>query len=430
MLKYLIKGGIPLKGEVRVSGSKNATLPIMCATLLTKEKCVIKNVPAIDDVYSMIEILRGLGSIVKFEKNILEIETPNIKTATPAEDAVCHMRASILIAGPMLARKGKVDMGFPGGCILGKRPLATHTHVFEKLGAKIKNQTTRLEISAAKLRGARIVLPEMSVTGTENAVMAGVLAEGKTEIRLAATEPHVQDLCKFLKKMGAKISGIGTNILVIDGVKSLHGAEYSVCGDYLEAGTLALAGIITHGNIKVADIDTSFLDILWQKLADVGAKFKVSANEFEIFPHDKKLRPTVIRTAVYPSFPTDLQAPMGVLLTQANGVSKVFETLFEGRLGYLFELEKMGAKVEFMNAHQALIIGPTHLRGCPIASMDIRAGAAMVLAGLAAEGQTEVSNINYLHRGYENLDEKLRNLGADIQKIAPGSFDFLQGSSH
>lgn len=409
-----------------MSGSKNAALPIMCATLLTKEKCVIKNIPEIDDVLSMIEILKTLGSNIKFSRGTLEIETPDIKTVKPPEDAVCHMRASILIAGPLLARKGYVDMGFPGGCILGKRPINIHTFVFKKFGAVIKNQTTRLEISARKLKGAEIILPEMSVTATENAVMSAVLADGITEIRLAATEPHIQDLCKMLNKMGAKISGIGTNILKIAGVKSLHGVNYEVCGDYLEAGTFALAGIITKGNIKINGIDTSTLDILWQKLDEIGAKFKVERNSIETFPYKNSLKPTQIRTAVYPSFPTDLQAPMGVLLTQAKGVSKVFETLFEGRLGYLFELEKMGAKVEIINPHQALIIGPSHLRGCPVSSMDIRAGAAMVIAALSAKGITEISNIQYLHRGYEKLDEKLNKLGAQITKIAVGSFDFLK----
>ncbi len=426
MLKYLIKGGVPLRGEIRVSGSKNAALPIMCATLLAKEKSIIKNVPEIDDVFSMIDILKALGSNIKFSRGILEIETPNIKTVKPPEDAVCHMRASILIAGPLLARKGYVNMGFPGGCILGKRSINIHTFVFEKLGAEIKNQIMRFEIAARKLKGAEIVLPEMSVTATENALMAAVLAEGMTEIRLAATEPHVQDLCKMLNKMGAKISGIGTNILNVTGVKSLHGANYEVCGDYLEAGTFALAGIITKGHIKINGMDASDLDILWQKLDEIGAKFKVDKNSVEILPYKNLLKPTQIRTAVYPSFSTDLQAPMGVLLTQADGVSKIFETLFEGRLGYLFELEKMGAKVEIINPHQALIIGPAHLRGCPVASMDIRAGAAMVIAALAAKGETEISNIQYLHRGYEKLDEKFNKLGAQITKIAVGSFDFLK----
>lgn len=417
MWKYLIKGGVPLKGEVKVSGSKNAALPIMCAALLTKEKCVLTNVPDIDDVKSMIAILKALGSKIKFSNSKLEIETPNIKTATPPENLVCHMRASILVAGPVLVRKGKINMGFPGGCVLGKRPIDVHSFVFEKLGAKIYDDKKRLHFEAKNLKGATIVLPEMSVTATENAIMAAVLAKGKTIIRLAATEPHVGDLCKMLKRMGAKISGIGTNALVINGVKNLHGCKYSICGDYLEAGTFALAGVLTKGHIKVSGIDTSFLDILWQKLEETGAKIKISKKTFEVLPQNNPLRAVrIIRTAAYPSFPTDLQAPFGVLLTQINGVSKIFETLFEGRLNYLFELEKMGARVEILNPHQAIIIGPTLLKGCPVASMDIRAGAAMLLAGLAAKGETEISNIQYLHRGYEKIDEKLRKLGARIIK--------------
>lgn len=414
MLKYLIKGGIPLNGEVRVSGSKNASLPILCATLLTKEKCVLRNVPDIADIHSMIEILKSLGADVKFANNILEIETKEIKSVTPPKEAICHMRASILIVAPLLVRKGRVDMDFPGGCVLGKRPINVHTFVFEKLGAKIKNDTTGINIEVKELKGNLIVLPEMSVTATENAIMAAVCAKGETIIRLSATEPHVSDLCKFLKKMGAKISGIGTNNLVITGVKSLRGVEYEICGDYLEAGTFALAGILTKGHIKVTGIDTSFLDILWQKLEELGAKIKVYKNYFEVLPSGKLRSGSGIRTAAYPSFPTDLQAPFGVLLTQVSGVSKIFETLFEGRLNYLIELEKMGAKVEILNPHQALIIGPNKLHGCPVASLDIRAGAAMVLAGLCATGETEVSNIQYLHRGYDDIDGKLRKLGANI----------------
>jgi UDP-N-acetylglucosamine 1-carboxyvinyltransferase len=416
MFKYLIKGGIPLNGEVRVSGSKNAALPILCATMLTKEKCILKNVPEIADIYSMIDILKELGAHVNFANNVLEIETSEIKGITPPKEAVCHMRASILVIPPLLARKGKVDMSFPGGCVLGKRSFDAHTFVFEKFGGKIKNDKTGINIEAKELKGGLVVLPEMSVTATENAIMMAVCAKGETEIRLAATEPHVQDLCKFLKKMGAKIAGIGTTTLNIEGVKNLHGAEYEICGDYLEAGTFALAGILTKGHVKVTGIDTSFLDILWQKLEEMGVKLNVQKNFVEVFPVKKLKSIRVLRTAAYPSFPTDLQAPFGVLLTQANGVSKIFETLFEGRLNYLMELEKMGAKVEILNPNQALIIGPSKLRGCPVSSLDIRAGAAMILAGLCADSATEVSNIQYLHRGYEKMDEKLRNLGADIEK--------------
>lgn len=260
-------------------------------------------------------------------------------------------------------------------------------------------------------------MPELSVTATENAVILAVLAPGKTEIRLAAAEPHVQDLCHFLNSMGAKISGIGTHFLEIEGMENLHGTEYTITGDYLEAGTLAIAGIVTNGEITVEGIDTNQLDSFWQKLDEANAKYELQENSFKIFPAEKLQNVTTLRTAVYPSFPTDLQAPFVVLLTQAEGKSHVFETLFDGRLSYLFELENMGAKVEILNPHQAIVNGPSKLKGVPISSCDIRAGAAMVLAALCAEGKTVISNINYIDRGYENLEGKLQNLGANIKRI-------------
>jgi UDP-N-acetylglucosamine 1-carboxyvinyltransferase len=260
-------------------------------------------------------------------------------------------------------------------------------------------------------------LPELSVTATENAVMMAVLAEGETEIRLAAAEPHVQDLCRFLNKLGAKISGIGTNNLKIKGVKKLKGGRYKITGDYLEAGTLAIAATVTKGELTIKGIETNQLDSFWQKMEEVGVEFELSPKSVKIFPSKNLRAIRILRTAVYPSFPTDLQAPFSVLLTMANGVTKVFETLFEGRLNYLFELEQMGAHIEFLNPHQALIIGPRKLKGLPISSHDIRAGAAMVIASLAAKGTTEISNISYIDRGYENLELKLRSLGADIQRV-------------
>jgi len=274
-----------------------------------------------------------------------------------------------------------------------------------------------IHIKCKKLYGRKIILPELSVTATENAVMASVLAEGTTEIRLAATEPHVQDLCRFLNKIGAKISNIGTNNLVVKGVKTLKGATYKITGDYLEAGTFAIAAAATQSDIIIKGIDANQLDSFWQKLEEAGIKFELSENSAHIFPSKKLDAVKILRTAVYPSFPTDLQAPFAVLLTQAHGVSKIFETLFEGRLNYLFELEKMGGHIEYLNPHQALIIGQTILKPLAISSCDIRAGAAMVVAALIAKGKTEISNINYIDRGYEKFDEKLRKLGADIVRV-------------
>jgi len=407
-----------LKGTVQVGGSKNAALPIICASLLTKEEVVLENVPDIEDVHAMIEILRSLGSKISFNKNTLTIDSKTLKKSSALpENLIKKMRASILIIGPLLARLGEVEMDFPGGCVLGKRSVQAHTHALKCLGAKILDDTRGLHLATKQIIGATIVLPELSVTATENAVMASVLAKGETEIRLAAAEPHVQDMCLFLNKMGAKISGIGTNILKIKGVNSLKGVKYKITGDYLEAGTFAIAAVATKGDVEIKGIDPDQLDSFWQKLEEMGAKFTLKKDSVHIYPAKSLDAVKMLRTAVYPSFATDLQAPFTVLLTQAKGVSKIFETLFEGRLNYLFELEKMGAHVEFLNPHQALIIGSRKLKGMPISSWDIRAGAAMVIAALIAEGKTEISNINYIDRGYEKLDEKLRGLGASIKRI-------------
>lgn len=414
--KFIVKGGIKLAGEITVSGSKNATLPILCASLLSGEKSVIKNVPDIADIRSLLSIFNDLNVKTEFKNNTVTLDPSNIEYKEITKEQTCGMRASILLLGPLLAVFGEVKMPFPGGCILGKRPVAAHTHAFKSLGAEIIEESKYIHIKAGKLHGGTITLPEISVTATENAVMLASITPGKTEIRLSAAEPHVQDLCRFLNSMGANISGIGSHFLTIEGQSQLHGATHSITGDYLEAGTFAIAGIITNGNITIKGIETSQLDSFWQKLDEVGANYELTENTISIKPAEKLTAVNMLRTAVYPSFATDLQAPFAVLLTQAEGQSKLFETLFDGRLQYLYELEKMGAKVEVLNPHQAIINGPTKLKACPISSLDLRAGAAMVLAALCAEGTTEISNINYIDRGYENLEGKLQALGADINR--------------
>ncbi len=417
MQKFLVRGGHSLKGEVTVSGSKNAALPIIGAALLTDEPTTLTNVPEINDVYSLLTILKEFNIKFTFENHTLTINAKNFKYKTPPEELVAKMRASILIAPALLYRHGSFDMAYPGGCVLGKRPLDTHSFVFRKMGAHVLEDEKMLSVTWKKRTPTTMVLPEMSVTATENAIMMAAITPGETQIRLAAAEPHVQDLCHFMKKMGCKIDGIGTHNLTVHGVKKLNGTKYAICGDYLEAGTYALAAAVTKGDIKIHGLQMDYLDSFWQKLEEAGVPFTLEKNSIHIKPAKTIREVKVLRTAVYPSFPTDLQAPFGALLTQSKGVSKVFETLFEGRLGYLFELEKMGAHVELLNPHQALIIGPTKLTGRPVSSCDIRAGATMVLAALAAKGETIISDIKYIDRGYERLDEKLRSLGADIEKV-------------
>lgn len=417
MSKFLIQGGKPLHGTVKISGSKNAALPIIAASILTDEKTVLDNVPNIVDVHNLLKILKDLGVKSKFRQNRLEINPENLRYKKLDQKLVNRMRASILLLGPMLARFHKVNINFPGGCVLGKRPVDAHLEALKQLGAKILEETCHLNLQAPKLKGGTVILPEISVTATENAVMAAVLAAGKTEIHLAACEPHVQDLCRFLNKMGAKITGIGTNVLKIKGVAKLKGVHYQIVPDYLETGTLSLAAVLTGGQVTLTHTNPHHLDIFFQKLKEAGAKFKLGKDQIRILKTDRLKSIPLLKTAVYPGFPTDLQAPFAVLLTQAEGQSEIFETLFEGRLNYLFELEKMGAKVNILNPHRAEIEGLTELEGTEVASCDLRAGAAMVMAALIARGKTEIGHINYIDRGYEKLDEKLRKLGAEIKRI-------------
>ena len=414
MAKFIVEGGKKLKGTITVSGSKNASLPIICAALLADGETILKNVPDISDIHSLIKVLEFLGCKVKFANHTVTINPKNLKNEYIPGDLVCKMRASILLLGPLLARFGKVNMSFPGGCVLGKRSVDAHIEGLKDVGCKVIDDKQNISLVSPGLKGSDIVMPEISVTATENVVMAAVLAKGKTIIRLAAAEPHVQDLCGFLNKCGAKIKGIGSHELTIEGVKKLKACEYSVCGDYLEAGTYAIAGAITEGDILIKGINPHDLDSFFQALKEAGVNFELGKNFIHMKPSKNLKAIPKVRTAVFPSFPTDLQAPFAVLLTQATGESKIHETLFEGRLNYLFELEKMGAKFEILNPHQAIIRGPRKFKGVPISSWDIRAGAAMILAALIAKGTTEISNIEYIDRGYEKIEEKFRKLGANI----------------
>ena len=418
MSKFIINGDKPLKGTVTISGSKNAVLPIICATILVRDKVTLHNVPYIQDVQTMLDILEEIGATTKRRKHTVEIDCSSIRRHNVASDKARKLRASLLCAGPLLGRFGKVKLAYPGGCKIGKRPIDSHLHAFEKLGVDGIDINKKIDLKASKgLSGSMIIMSEFSVTAAENAIMAAVLAKGQTEIRLAASEPHVQDLCRFLNAMGARIQGIGNHTLIIQGVEELHGGEYTITSDYLEAGTMILAGILTQGNVTVQNIDPSHLDAFFNKLHEVGVNYTIDHDKVITHPTKKFHTPSRLESRIYPGFPTDLQAPFAVLLTQCEGVSEIFETLFDGRLGYLFELEKMGAKVEVLNPHQALVEGPRKLRGVSVASLDIRAGAAMVLAALAAEGTTEVTNIVYIDRGYDNLEGKLKSLGADIKRV-------------
>jgi len=417
MSKFVIKGGKSLEGTVKVSGSKNASLPLLASTLLTSQKCVLRNIPDVEDVRLMLQILKGLGSEYSFEKNVVKVQTKKIKTHKVDAHLAEKMRASILLLGPLLARVGKAEIAFPGGCVIGKRSIHAHAYAFEKLGCKDKSTASVLKFEArGGIRANAFNLPELSVTATENALMCASLTGEETKIRMGAYEPHVVDLCEFLKKLGVKISGVGSHTLKIIGKKNLGSAVHSTTSDYLEVGTFAIAALLTNGKVKIENVIPKQLDSFFQKLEEIGAKFFVGENYLEIFP-TKKFNPCEIKTAVFPGFPTDLQAPFGVLLTQAKGKSRIFETLFEGRMNYLFELEKMGGRMEMLNSHQAVVFGDGKLKAANVASCDLRAGAAMVLAALNARGVSEVSNIEYIDRGYENFEGKLRGLGAEIERV-------------
>lgn len=414
--KFKIIGGNSLKGSIKVSGSKNAALPIIAAALLTDEEVILHNVPNIADIYTMQHILHFLGVETDFFKNTLKIHAKSVANVEIEHELVSKLRGSSLLLAPLLTRNKEARLAFPGGCVLGKRPMDTHLRTLKNFNVKVLNNTELLHLSCNELIGNAFTMTEASVTATENAIMAGVLAKGKTVIRLAAYEPHVQDLCKFLISMGAKIEGVGTHKLKIYGMNKLHGTEYRITPDYLEAGTLVLAAAITQGSVDILDIPPSHLDIFWQKLREVGVNFELGEDMVRVQP-SKNLKAIKLQTAIFPSFPTDLQAPFSTLLTQVNGESFIFETLFDGRLQYLYELEKMGLKFKLLNSYQAQIYGPCKLNSANINSCDIRAGAAMVLAAMVASGESIINDVYYIDRGYEKIDEKLNSIGANITRI-------------
>lgn len=413
--KLLINGSRPLNGEIRVGGMKNAATPIIAATLLIQAPCVIRNVPRLIDVERMLDVLRSLGAAVEWTgDHEVTIDTRNADIGNLDAKAVKSMRSSVLLMGPLLARFNEVTMPEPGGCIIGNRPIDTHLAALSALGATItKNGSYTLTTTG--LTGATIILPEFSVTATENAMMAAVLAEGRTTIKIAAMEPHVQDLAAFLNSAGARIRGIGTHTLVIDGVSSLSGTTHTVVPDQIETGTFAVLGALTKGSLRIRGVDPQQLDIILLMLKKTGAKFAIDGDTLTILP-PSQLAAFKLQTMPYPGFPTDLQAPFGVLATQCRGTTLIHDPMFDGRLGYVHELIKMGANATICDPHRVLISGPTPLYGQEIRSLDLRAGATLVIAALVAQGQTVLHGAELIDRGYEALAERLRAIGADIER--------------
>lgn len=417
MSKFVIQGGKKITGEIVIGGMKNAATPILAATILTKKKCVIGNVPRISDVERMLEILKSLGSKIEWrDEHTVEILNDELNVASLDKKLVKSMRSSILLLGPMLARFKEMETPEPGGCIIGRRPIGTHLYALEKLGAEIEERDGGYWLKADELKGVKMVLPEFSVTATENAMMAAAVADGETEIRIAAAEPHVQDLGRFLIKMGAKIEGLGTHTLKITGVEELGGAEHFLIADSIEAITYAGAAIMTHGDLKIKNIQPDDLDLVILKLREMGVDLEIGKDYIHLRP-SHHLKAFKLQTLPYPGFPTDLQAVFGVLATQCEGTTLIQETLYEGRFNYINELVKMGANAIVADPHRVIINGPTPLYGQDMKSFDLRAGATLILAGLAAQGETVINEAEIVDRGYEKIGERLADLGAEITRV-------------
>lgn len=422
-MRLKILGGSRLDGELTVSGSKNAAGPLIAASVLFATPVRLENVPRLTDVHKLLEILEGMGARVRWlDEHVLEIDPRDLDPDRLDQKKMKSMRYSILLLGPLLARFRRVTVPEPGGCSIGNRPIDTHLFALQALGATMETDAAGLmQMTGQALRGSYVILPEPSVTATENLVMAAVLTLGTTKIRLAASEPHVQNLCLFLQASGAKIQGIGTHELEIEGVERLvPPPTWTVIGDANEAATFAVAAAVTHGNLKITGVDPTQMDATISLLRRAGVPVE-TGNDWLRVRRAARLQAFRLQTMIYPGFPTDNQAPFGLLATQCHGTSLLHDPLFESRLGYLNELAKMGANVVIADPHRAVITGPTSLRGTEIRSLDLRAGATMVLAGLIAEGETVIHDAEIVYRGYERLDERLQAVGARLEWLKEGN---------
>jgi UDP-N-acetylglucosamine 1-carboxyvinyltransferase len=417
MNKLIIRGGVPLRGDVRISGAKNAVLPIMAAGMLCETPCTIENVPHLQDVTTMMELLGGMGvSLTISDKMSVEIDTSTIEKLVAPYDLVCTMRASILVLGPMLARFGQAKVSLPGGCAIGSRPVDIHLHGLMALGAEIKVENGYIDAKADRLVGTRIVMDQVTVTGTENLMMAAVFAEGETVLENAAREPEVIDLANFLIQMGADISGVGTDVVTIRGVQSLKGVRYRVLPDRIETGTYLVAAAMTGGKVRVRDTDPRLLDAVMSKLTEAGAVITTGEDWIELDMEGRKLKSVNVRTAPHPGFPTDMQAQFLALNCIAEGTATVVETIFENRFMHVQELLRIGADIH-IEGNTAVVRGLPQLTGAQMMATDLRASASLILAGLVAEGETTINRIYHIDRGYESIEEKLSKLGANIQRI-------------
>lgn len=415
MHKLVVNHSMNLRGEIRVSGAKNAALPIICASLLTAEPLTLTNVPQLKDIYTLEKLLAGMGVQVSFSHNVMRFDAANITNQIAPYELVKTMRASILVLCPLLARFGYAEVSLPGGCAIGARPVDQHIKGLEAMGAEISIEHGYIKARATKLKGARIVMDMVTVTGTENLLMAAVLAEGTTILENAAREPEVTDLANCLVKMGANIQGIGSDRLIIQGVAKLHGAEHAIIADRIEAGTFAVAAVLTQGEITLTKARPDTMGAIIEKLSKAGASI-TEGNDYLRIKMDKRPQPVDILTSPYPAFPTDMQAQFMALNCVANGSGRLTETIFENRYMHVPELGRMGAAID-VEGNVAIVHGVTKLYGAQVMATDLRASASLVLAGMYAEGQTVVDRIYHLDRGYEHIEDKLNNVGASILRV-------------
>ena len=414
--KLIISGGNRLQGTVRIDGAKNSALSIMAATLLTKDVCILRNVPRLTDVDIMADVIRKLGVKVEWkEDNHLYIDSDNFNNYEAPYELVKMMRASILVMGPLLARLKKAKISLPGGCAIGARPVDYHLKGFEALGAQVEVEKGYIEAKVNKLKGDDIYLDFPSLGATENIMMAACLAKGVTKIENAAKDPEVVELGHFLNKMGAKVEGLGTDLIEIKGVKKLHGVDYTIIPDRIEAGTYMIAAAITGGDVLIEKADALLLKLLIVKLEETGVRIELEKNLIKVTGPDR-VKAVDIKTLPFPGFPTDMQPQFMALSCVAKGTSVITETVFEKRFVHIGDLIRMGADIK-VEGHSAIVKGVKKLSAAPVMASDLRGGAALVLAGLVAEGTTELSRIYHLDRGYVNLEEKLTSLGADIKRV-------------
>ena len=423
MDKLIVTGGRPLSGEIRISGAKNAALPVLIASLLTPEPLKVSNIPHLHDITTTLGLLGQLGVAVQVdEKMVVEADAGRIDQVKAPYDLVKTMRASILVLGPLLARFGEAEVSLPGGCAIGSRPVNLHVKGLQAMGAEIAVEQGYIKARARKLRGARIFMDLISVTGTENLMMAATLAEGTTVIENAAREPEVVDLADCLNAMGARVSGAGGDEIVIEGVASLHGAEHRIIPDRIETGTYLVAGAITGGRVKLRDAAPRLVESVIEKLRETGARVETGEDWIVLDMEGRRPRSVSVRTSPYPAFPTDMQAQFVTLNSIASGTGTVTETVFENRFMHVQELQRMGANIE-LKGNTAVVRGVDELQGAPVMATDLRASACLALAGLVARNDTVIDRIYHIDRGYECIEEKLSQLGARIRRVSGHHFD-------